>query len=147
MTCREATVNDIEQIQIVRHAVKENVLSNPLLVTDRDCEEYLTQRGKGWVCEVNEQIVGFSIVDLKENSIWALFIHPDHEKKGIGKRLHSMMLNWCFSQTKETVWLTTEPNSRAETFYRMNGWKESGRKENGEIKFEMDFKDWSNKLS
>ena len=45
MVFREAVVADIPQIQIVRHAVKENVLSNPGLVTDKDCEIYLTQRG------------------------------------------------------------------------------------------------------
>ncbi len=52
MTIREAKLDDIQQIQIVRNAVKENVLSNPNLVTDEDCAIYITQRGKGWVCEI-----------------------------------------------------------------------------------------------
>ncbi len=46
MIFREAQTNDIKQIQIVRHTVKENVLSDPALVTDKDCEEFLTVRGK-----------------------------------------------------------------------------------------------------
>jgi len=50
MIFREAIVSDIPQIQVVRHAVKENVLSNPALVTDHDCKEFITERGKGWVC-------------------------------------------------------------------------------------------------
>ena len=70
---REAKIDDIKQIQIVRNAVTENTLSNPNLVTDEDCEEFITIRGKGWVCEIDKQIVGFAIVDLKENNIWALF--------------------------------------------------------------------------
>jgi hypothetical protein len=41
MIFREAEINDIPQIQVVRHAVKENVLSNPALVTDDDCREFL----------------------------------------------------------------------------------------------------------
>ena len=53
MIFREANVNDVPQIQIVRHLVKENVLSDPSLVTDNDCEKYLSARGKGWVCEIN----------------------------------------------------------------------------------------------
>ena len=57
MIFREATLADITQIQIVRHAVKENVLSNPALVTDADCEEFITHRGKGWVCEIENVIV------------------------------------------------------------------------------------------
>jgi hypothetical protein len=47
MIFREANINDIKQIQRVRHSVKENVLSNASLVTDEDCKEFLTERGKG----------------------------------------------------------------------------------------------------
>jgi hypothetical protein len=36
-------------------------LSDPLLVIDEDCEEFLTKRVKGWVCEIENQIVGFAI--------------------------------------------------------------------------------------
>ncbi len=42
---READLNHIAQIQIVRNAVNENRLSNPNLVTDEAVEEYLTKRG------------------------------------------------------------------------------------------------------
>ena len=142
MIFREATIEDIPQIQIVRHTVKENVLSNPALVTDKDCEEHLTARGKGWVCEVDNAIAGFSIADLKENNIWALFLRPEHEGKGIGKRLHQLMLEWYFDQTTKTVWLGTAPNTRAENFYRRAGWKEVGTHGKGEIKFEMSYEDW-----
>jgi len=103
MIFREALVSDIPQIQLVRNAVKENTLSNPALVTDADCEEYLTVPGKGWVAVADDLVVGFSMVDLKENNIWALFVHPDHEAKGTGKNLHRLMLNWYFNQTTETV--------------------------------------------
>ncbi len=142
MIFRKAEVSDIPQIQIIRHSVNENVLSNPALVTDKDCVEFLTVRGKGWVCEIEGNVVGFSIADLKENNIWALFVHPNHETKGIGKRLHKEMLHWYFNQTKEKVWLGTALNTRAEKFYKMNGWKELGVHGKGEIKFEMSFEDW-----
>ncbi|HNU87906.1 MAG TPA: GNAT family N-acetyltransferase [Ferruginibacter sp.] len=143
MIFREAFIGDIPQIQFVRNSVKENQLSDPLLVPDQDVEEYITNRGKGWVCEIDDKIVGFAIADLIDNNIWALFIHPGHEAKGIGKKLHRIMMDWYFLHTKETVWLGTEPNSRAEKFYRMQGWKEAGVHGKGEIKFEMDFKTWS----
>lgn len=144
MIFREATINDIPQIQIVRNSVKENQLSDPALVSDKDCEEYITNRGKGWVCEIEGSIVGFSIADLKENNIWALFIHPEHERKGIGKKLHQLMLDWYFAQTTTTVWLGTAPGTRAEAFYRKAGWKIIGTHGKGETKFEMHFSDWVN---
>ena len=143
MIFREAQITDIPQIQIVRRSVKENILSDTSLVTDKDCEEFLTVRGKGWVCVVDDVVVGFSIADLKEKNIWALFVHPEYEGKGIGKRLHKKMLEWYFAQTKEKVWLGTAPNSRAENFYRLNGWKEVGVHGKGEIKFEMSYEDWN----
>lgn len=142
MILREATVDDIKQIQIVRNSVKENILSDPGLVTDRNCEEFLTTRGKGWVCEIDDQIVGFAIVDLKENNIWALFLRPEFEKQGFGRQLHSKMLDWYFEQTKEKVWLGTEPDTRAWNFYRKCGWTEAGMHGKGEIKFEMTYNDW-----
>ena len=142
MIFREANNEDIPQIQIVRNAVTENTLSNPNLVTDDDCREFLFERGKGWVCEIDKQIVGFSIVDLKDNNIWALFVNPNHDKKGIGKRLHQLMLDWYFSQTKATVWLGTAPGTRAEIFYTKQGWATVGM-HGKETKFEMTFEDWT----
>lgn len=143
MIFRQARLNDIPQIQFVRNSVKENQLSDPSLVPDKDVADYITNRGRGWVCETSDRVVGFSIVDLVDNNIWALFIHPEFEGKGIGKKLHRLMMDWYFLQTKETVWLGTEPQSRAERFYRMQGWKKVGVHGQGEIKFEMDFKTWS----
>ncbi len=142
MRIREAKVDDIKQIQIVRNSVTENALSNPYLVTDQDCEEFITVRGKGWVCETDELIVGFAIADLKENNIWALFLNPEFEKKGFGQQLHKTMLDWYFKQTKKTVWLSTAINTRAEKFYRKAGWKEVGVHGTKEIKFEMQYSDW-----
>ena len=144
---REAQPEDIPQIQIVRNSVRENTLSDPGLVTDKDCEEFLFERGKGWVAETEDQIVGFSIIDLKENNIWALFVHPDFENKGIGTKLHDVMLNWYFEDNRENIWLGTSPDTRAETFYRMSGWKETGTHGKGEIKFEMTYNAWKNKES
>ena len=143
MIFREATIEDIPQIQVVRNSVKENMLSDPGLVTDKDCKEYLTQRGKGWVCIIENRLVGFCIVDLTGKNIWALFVHPRFENRGIGKTLHDIMLHWYFDQTKETVWLGTAPGTRAEEFYRRAGWKEVGVHSKGEIKFEMSYLDWS----
>ena len=144
MIFREAQIADIPQIQIVRNSVKENTLSNPALVTDKDVEDYMTQRGKGWVCEINNTIVGFAIVSVTDHNVWALFIQPGFEKKGIGRRLHDEMMDWYFIQTPETIWLGTAPGTRAESFYRRAGWREVGIHGKGEIKFEMKAEDWKN---
>ncbi len=143
MTIREATVNDIAQIQIVRNAVKENMLSDPALVSDEDCREFITVRGKGWVCDVEGKVVGFAIVDMKDHNIWALFVTPSFEKRGIGKALHDTMLHWYFAQTEQPVWLGTAPGTRAEGFYRSAGWSETGMHGKGELKFELTADQWT----
>jgi len=66
---------------------------------------------------------------------------------GIGKQLHQVMLNWYFSQTRKTVWLSTAPKSRAERFYKIAGWKVAGIHGKGETKFEMSFNDWETNKS
>lgn len=121
----------------------ENTLSDPNLVTDEDCENFILVRGKGWVCEIDGRVVGFSIADLKEHNIWALFLHPDFEGKGIGRQLHDIMLDWYFTRTKHTAWLGTSPNTRAERFYKKAGWTEKGQHGKNEIRFEMTFDDWA----
>lgn len=147
MIIRNAVIGDITQIQSVRNSVRENMLSDPALVTDQDCEVFISVRGKGWVCEADNQIVGFSIADLKDGNIWALFLRPEFENQGIGRQLHDIMLDWYFAQGKEHVWLSTAPNTRAELFYRKSGWIETGTYGKGEIKFEMTSGQWNDRRS
>lgn len=142
MQFREATLEDIPGMSRVRYAVRENPLNTPGLVTDVDYELFLTVRGKGWVCTVEEQVVGFAIVDLEEHNIWALFVEPNFAEKGIGKELHRRMLDWYFSQNTGPVWLGTAPNTRAERFYEKMGWRKTGWINRGEVRFEMDREDW-----
>ena len=142
MQFREALITDIPQLSAVRLAVKENVLSNPALVTQQDYVDYLSERGKGWVCEIDGQVVGFAIGDLVKNNVWALFVQPGFEGQGIGRELLILLLDWYYSNTNETIWLSTAPDTRAATFYRSFGWKEAGVQPNGELRFELTAEDW-----
>ena len=145
MIFREATVNDIDNYMVVRMAVQENVLNNPALVTREVNEAYLTKDGKGWVCEIDHRIVGFSIVGLTQRNVWALFVLPAFEGKGIGTKLHNIMIDWYFCQINDTIWLGTEKNTKAENFYKNKGWTVVGMHGADETKFEMKFEDWQRK--
>ena len=136
MIFREAQPPDIKQLHEVRMSVQENVPHNAALITAKEYEEFLILRGKGWLCEVGDRVVGFAIVDLTK------FINPEFEGKGIGKKLQNIMLSWYFTRTKEPIWSGTSPNTRAEIFYRDYGWKEAGKQPNGEIRFKLTFDDW-----
>lgn len=139
---RKATLTDIPTIMEIRLAVKENRLVDPNQVTEADCAHYLTQRGQGWVYEQNGQVVGFAILDEQEQKVWALFVHPEHEAKGIGKQLHKVMVDAYFDRSQTPLTLGTEPNTRAERFYLRQGWKHKEWQLNGERELEMIVDKW-----
>jgi GNAT superfamily N-acetyltransferase len=145
MIFREALVTDIPQLFEVRYSVRENVLSDPGLVTGQAVRDYLTRDGKGWVVEEAGLVAGFGIVGLAQKSVWALFVRPEYESRGLGSRLLQIMLDWYFGQTRETVWLSTGAGTRAEEFYRRAGWQETGRLPKGEIRFEMTYHQWQHR--
>ena len=142
MLYRVAQPADIPALTEVRFAVRENVLRNRALVTAADYLDYLTRRGQGWVAEDAGRITGFAIADAQDYSIWALFVHPDFDRQGIGKTLHQLLLTWYFTQTDHPIWLSTTPGTRAEEFYRRQGWQETGRTSSGEVRFELTKQQW-----
>jgi GNAT superfamily N-acetyltransferase len=142
MLIREATTKDIKELHTIRMSVKENVLVDISKVTEKDYEKYLTTDGKGWLCELDEKILGFTIVDITTSNVWALFILPEYQGKGVGKMLQRKMVNWYFDHFSKKLWLTTGAGTKAESFYRQSGWKEVEKLSNGEIKFELAIADW-----
>jgi GNAT superfamily N-acetyltransferase len=133
---REATIFDIEELHKIRVAVNENRLSDPNKISVQDYRQYLTVRGKGWIAEKGGNIIGFSIVDTIDHSVWALFVHPAFESRGVGRQLHDTMINWYFHVTDVPLTLSTSADTRAERFYRKAGWNEKGIS-NGEIIFQL----------
>ncbi|MGV3586185.1 MAG: GNAT family N-acetyltransferase [Adhaeribacter sp.] len=138
MFFREAKIEDISKIHTIRISVQENQLSDPTRITPEDYTQMLTDRGKGWVCEVEGDILGFAIVDLQESIVWALFVLPEQEGNFIGRMLHDMMVSWCFSRGMAKLTLTTAPETRAERFYMKSGWQKIGVTETGEVRLELE---------
>lgn len=134
MAIRPATIDDFPRLVVIRGAVRENLLSDPGRVTLRDYQEHLGPAGQTWVHEEAGDILGFSAATLATATIWALFVHPDHEGRGIGRRLLNCAVDWLWSQGATQVGLATGAGTRAEGFYRAAGWREASAA-NGEIRF------------
>src|SRR6187402_3936439 len=96
-TLREARGSDIDAMHAVRCAVRENRLSRPDRITHDDYRAMLERDGRGWVAEVDGRIVGFAVADLCRFNAWALFVDPQHEKRGVGLALHDAMIAWFFA--------------------------------------------------
>jgi GNAT superfamily N-acetyltransferase len=106
----------------IRLSVTENTLSDPARVTDEMYEDYLELSGCGWVAEIDGKVVAFSYADKVNASIWALFVHPNHEGRGLGKLLLERAAHWLFERGHDRVQLTTGANTRADRFYAAQGW-------------------------
>lgn len=135
---REARSADIPALREIRAAVRENRLSDPELVSAEMIQDYLTTLGKGWVCEQQGTVLGFSFAARQSQSIWALFVRPGHESLGIGKQLLELASAWLFAEGCSRVVLGTAPNTRADGFYRAQGWTRGELLANGEILYSLD---------
>ena len=117
-------------------SVRENRLVTTV-ITEADTREAIEETGRGWVVEAEGQVVAFAVGNRTTGNIWALFVDPDHEGRGHGRRLHDEMLRWLWDQGLDALWLTTEPGTRAERFYERAGWRRCGLTETGEVRFEQ----------
>jgi GNAT superfamily N-acetyltransferase len=106
----------------------------------------ITERGRGWVAEVEGHIVGFAVGDRVHANVWALFVDHAHECRGVGKTLHDSMMSWLFGEGVERVWLGTDPGTRAERFYRAAGWQYLGH-HHGEAKYELSPAQWMRRIA
>lgn len=121
-TLRPATVCDIPSMSQIRLSVRENALADPARITTQMYEDYLALRGRGWVAELEGKVVGFCYADAADASIWALFIAPAYEGRGIARALLGKAVAWLFGQGHAAVRLSTGMGTRAERFYLAQGW-------------------------
>jgi GNAT superfamily N-acetyltransferase len=75
-----------------------------------------------WVAVEGAALIGFCIVkqDDQENLLQALYVLPDSQSKGVGKRLLQTALDW-FGTEKEVVLNVASYNEKAIAFYRAFG--------------------------
>jgi GNAT superfamily N-acetyltransferase len=131
---RKATRVDYPRISEIRFAVRENRLSNPASIGP--VVDWLFDNSTFWVWEEDGAIQGFSAADPRDGSIFALFVHPSYERRGIGRALLTLDCSVLKESGHAIATLTTEAGTRAERFYRIDGWIEVGRKEDGQIVFQ-----------
>jgi len=122
ITYRIATSADIPAMSRIRLAVTENALSNPARITVRMYEDYLDRLGRGWVAEQAGEILGFAYAARDDGSVWALFVSPQAEGRGIAQGLMGLLVPWLFSFGHARIELGTQAGTRADRFYLAQGW-------------------------
>jgi GNAT superfamily N-acetyltransferase len=131
---RKAAAEDIPHLMEIRPAVLENRLRDPSRVTASDYAWFITH-SEIWVWTDDGAIQRFAAGDPRDGSIWALFGDPCCEGRGIGRALLVQACSTLRAADFETVSLATMPGTRAEAFYRANGWITTGQHRDGHIVF------------
>ena len=133
---RPATPADIPRIFEIRNSVGENRLSDPSAVTEADAVRFIGEDAL-WVWqEADGLVTGFSGSDKRAGSIWALFVAPGHDGKGIGRALLKTACDALREAGHRAATLSTEPGTRAERHYRADGWSLTGTNQKGELVFQ-----------
>ena len=131
---RKAGKTDIPRLKEIRDTVRENKLGDPSRVTTEHYYWFIDNPGI-FVWEEEGKIVGFSEADPRDCSICALFMDEAYEGRGIAQALLERACNVLRDAHCSRMWLTTDPGTRAERFYRRAGWRVTGSR-NGELVFE-----------
>jgi ribosomal protein S18 acetylase RimI-like enzyme len=134
---RRASSDDVSGIFRVRTSVRENHLSEEELSDlgiTRDSVAGLLRSGeaRAWCAEVDGAIVGFSMARQPERDIFALFVLPQFEGRGIGSLLLDAAVDWLRTSDPKPIRLNTERTTRAFRFYTNRGWRETGSFEDGD---------------
>ncbi|MET3457632.1 MULTISPECIES: GNAT family N-acetyltransferase [Pseudomonas] len=140
---RLAKLADIDAIFKIRTSVRENHLSQDQLteigITPEAISQAISETPCAWVAEVNGVPVGFSMVDIEDGCVFAVFVLPEFEGYGLGRNLMHEAESFLF-QRHQKIWLETAEASRASGFYRNLGWQPVKNLPEGDIRFEKQLK-------
>lgn len=130
---RPASRRDIPGMARVRASVRENRLASRE-IGEAEYRAAIEDTGQGWVITAGDDVVAFAVCNLQDGNVWALFVDPAHEGRGLGRRLLATLVACAWEQGLPGLWLTTEPGTRAEAFYLEAGWQVEGQEPSGELR-------------
>ena len=130
MKFREIQVSDIPEISQVRVATWHNEQGQEEMKSlgiTHDSVKQMLESGshRGWLCEIEEKIVGFTIGNRTNGEMWVIAVLKEFEGKSIGGKLMALVEDWLWTEDWKKIWLTTDPDetTRAVGFYRHLGWE------------------------
>jgi GNAT superfamily N-acetyltransferase len=138
---RLAQPEDVETLFDIRTSVRENHQSREELaeigVTPASVAEMLDTHSRAWIAEVDGVAAAFSMANAEERTVFAMFVRPGYEWRGLGRALMAEAEAWLFEQGDDEIWLTTgsDPAIRANGFYLHLGWQQTGATEDGQIRY------------
>ena len=131
---RKAVPEDAPTCVVVRGKTRENSFSveqlNAIGVTvDTWREGIKDQSFPGYVCVYAGEIIGYCFGEPATGEIVVLALLPEHECRGLGKKLLNMMVSDFKALGHKRLFLgcSSNPAVRSYGFYRHEGWQSTGR--------------------
>ena len=130
MTIREIKPEDIPSLFDIRIKTWHN--SNgaeemlQMGITHESVIKMMEKTHRGWLAEVDGDIVGFTIGNQVTGEMWVIAVLNEFENRGIGRSLMQKIEKWLFDKGADKLWLVTDPNEefRAVGFYHRLGWQD-----------------------
>ena len=120
---REYRSEDFDAVTILWRVAREKSLpqfqreKGHFFYEDQDyLRDHILKENNVWVVDVNGRPVAF--LAMRDDFIDHLYVHPDYQKRGIGKAL----LDYARKLSPDHLWLyTLQVNENARSFYEKNG--------------------------
>ncbi|MDX9667935.1 GNAT family N-acetyltransferase [Pseudomonas sp. P5_152] len=138
---RMATVEDVESLFEIRTSVAQNHLSreqmDALGITAQVLNSAIKEGPCVWIAEVDERPVAFSMIDRDEGEVFAMFVRPAYENRGLGRLLMAAAEAELF-RAHERIFLVTDGRQeiRANGFYQRLGWTVVDRVDARDVRYE-----------
>lgn len=117
----------------------ENRLSDPAKIDEASYAPFIAAETL-WLAELDGAVAGFAGLDLPRCQVWALFVAPSQERRGIGRALLARLISEARSRDLQRLELTTQAGSRAERLYAAAGWTRVGLDADGDVRLSIDLK-------
>jgi GNAT superfamily N-acetyltransferase len=136
-----ATVEDVESLFEIRTSVAQNHLSreqmDALGITAQVLNSAIKEGPCVWIAEVDERPVAFSMIDRDEGEVFAMFVRPAYENRGLGRLLMAAAEAELF-RAHERIFLVTDGRQeiRANGFYQRLGWTVVARVHARDVRYE-----------
>lgn len=138
---RAATQDDVESLFTLRTSVVQNHLSVEQMavlgITPQVLADSIHHAPCAWIAEVDGQPAAFSMIDLAEGEVFAMFVSPAYKNLGLGRQLMAVAEAALFEH-HETLFLVTDGRDeiRANGFYQRLGWTVVGSVEGDDVRYE-----------
>lgn len=138
---RPATEADVATLFAIRTSVRQNHLSHGQLaelgITPASVAEAIRLGPCCWLAEADGVAAGFAMVDGTAGEVFALFVRPEYEGRGVGRLLLATAETSLFREHAR-IWLVTDGSDgiRANAFYQRQGWQRVANLDARDVRYE-----------